>query len=74
MFFVALLAGNHDHHALARRWFAGVRRAKLAFAVMCSLGDPIADESRGDEEQCDLWVRGVRILHELIDLTNGWNS
>jgi len=36
--FVALLAGNHDHHALARRWFAGVRRAKLAFAVMCSLG------------------------------------
>ena len=35
---VALLAGNHDHHALARKWFAGCGKGEIGICRYVQLG------------------------------------
>ena len=66
---VACWPGNHDHHALARKWFAGCGRAKLAFAVTCSweLSDCLTNPGVMKNSAISGFA-AFRIMHELIDL------
>jgi len=66
---LALLAGNHAHHAIARKWFEGCDKAEIGICRYVQLGvirllgaPPIM------QEHALSGLAAFRIIHELIEL------
>jgi toxin-antitoxin system PIN domain toxin len=66
---VALLAGNHVHHSLARKWFAGCTKGEIGICryvqlgVIRLLGSPSVMQSSAISG-----FAAFRVIHELINL------
>jgi len=66
---VALLAGNHDQHALARKWFAGCAKGEIGICRYVQLGVIRLLTNPGVMKSSVIsGFAAFRILHELIDL------
>jgi toxin-antitoxin system PIN domain toxin len=66
---VALLAGNHAHHSIARKWFAGCAKNEIGICRYVQLGViRLLNSPSVMQSSAISGFAAFRIIHELIDL------